>query len=258
MAENRKGVFGLLKSLLSRSEDLYGSVYVKRFGPVRMITIGTAAGKDAGTLPAKDLPIDIVGVYGKVYNGSTYVDCIVSIDKTTGKVTITDMWGGAISGMQIGYMRPRSITYLANWGGYGLTSILSRLAERWWEYEDSTETAGCYRFVHKGTGGKRDNKRRCRDISARKTQICETEKPFSMVRDTEHVGQTSEHGHCAWKDIQWFLVCGLHGIHIFQWRSEGAGYVRRKHYWSAVQLPKTAGHHVFRGIGRISEGRCAA
>ena len=143
-------------------------------------------------------------------------------------------------------------------GGYGITSILSRLAERWWKYEDSTETAGCYRFVHKGTGSKRDNKRRCRDISARKTQNCETEKSFSMVRDTEHVGQTGEHGRCAWKDIQWFLVCGLHGIHKFQWRSEGAGYVRRKHYWSAVQLPKTAGHHVFRGIGRISEGRCAA
>lgn len=27
-------------------------------------------------------------------------------------------------------------------GGYGLTSILSRLAERWWKYEDSTGTAG--------------------------------------------------------------------------------------------------------------------
>lgn len=91
----------------------YGSCYIKRYGRIRMLTIGTGAGYNVGTLPSKDIPIDVVNATGRVYNGSTYVTCVIQINNTTGAVTFSDEWGGTVTGAQLGYLRPRSIMYIS-------------------------------------------------------------------------------------------------------------------------------------------------
>lgn len=62
------------------------------------------------TLSAVDRPSAPVRTPGKIYNGSTYVDCIITIG-TDGTVKVTDLFGGTISGAQYGFLVPRHIFY---------------------------------------------------------------------------------------------------------------------------------------------------
>lgn len=62
------------------------------------------------TLSVEDRPAAPVRSPGKVFNGSTYVDCVTTIS-TDGTVKVTDLYGGTISGAQYGYLIPRDLYY---------------------------------------------------------------------------------------------------------------------------------------------------
>ena len=112
--EDLKNVLNeVLPAGLTVESASYGSAYIKRYGRIRMLTIGTAAGYNVCTLPSQDIPIEPVNAAGRVYNGSTYVTCVININPSTGAVTFSDEWGGTLSGAQIGYLRPRSIMYIS-------------------------------------------------------------------------------------------------------------------------------------------------
>lgn len=67
------------------------------------------------TLLALDRPTRDVAVPAKVYNGSTYVDCMVLIN-TLGEVRVQTLYGATVSGAQYGYLRPRDISYFVGGG----------------------------------------------------------------------------------------------------------------------------------------------
>ena len=62
------------------------------------------------TLYAKDRPSLDFEAFGTVYNGSTYVDCLVKVN-TLGEVRVTTLYGATVSGAQYNYLRPRWLTY---------------------------------------------------------------------------------------------------------------------------------------------------
>lgn len=49
----------------------------------------------------------------KVYNGSDYVDCIVTFN-TDGKITIATLFNGAISGIQTNFLATKTFSYMRN------------------------------------------------------------------------------------------------------------------------------------------------
>ena len=85
---------------------------VFRQGDLRIVRIDTPSSWPA-TLSVKDRPSAVVSATGKVYNGSTYVDCLININ-TAGEIKVLDLWGGTISGAQYGFMRPRTLTYFVD------------------------------------------------------------------------------------------------------------------------------------------------
>lgn len=69
-------------------------------------------GKTIGTIPSDCIPNAVAQVeIGKIYNGSSYVDCFVRVN-TNGNVEVTDAFSSAIPGGQIAYLSPRRITYI--------------------------------------------------------------------------------------------------------------------------------------------------
>ena len=48
--------------------------------------------------------------YAKIYDGSAYVDCILLFD-TSGNITITNLFGGVITGANVFFLRNRSFAY---------------------------------------------------------------------------------------------------------------------------------------------------
>ncbi len=254
-----KTIFNLLRRLtpvfeyVGNMNQIHWSSWTATADGVIVMEIGWTTGGSGGYYYVKDTTAnrEIAKMTTYSANGTSETRCFPVIKGHTYKVSAYERVDG--NHLNFFFYKLKLIG-----GGYYLTALFHRLAERWWKYEDCTETAGCYRFVHKGTGSKTDNKRRCRGIPARETQNGKIVESISVVRDLEHVGQTVDSDRCAWEDIQRLIVCGLHGINKYQWTSEGAGSVRRKHYWSAIQLLETADCLVFRRIERISEGRCAA
>lgn len=105
-----------VKKLLTKTlTTLKGTTEVKegctvfRQGDLRIVRLNSPSAWCA-TLSVSDRPSATVSLPGKVYNGSTYVDCVVFIN-TSGEVRVQDFWGGTVSGAQYGYLRPRDLTY---------------------------------------------------------------------------------------------------------------------------------------------------
>ena len=94
------------------STGTYTNCTVYRNRRFRMLTITGVSGTTVDTLSNTDYPATQVRASGKVYNGSSYVDCVVTIG-TDGTVTLSDTWGGAIAGAQIGFLTTNGITYFA-------------------------------------------------------------------------------------------------------------------------------------------------
>lgn len=84
-------------------------VTVYRNGRFRMLHLDSPSAWCA-TLSTGDRPQSIRRVISKVYNGSAYVDCTITVD-TDGKVQIMDLYGGTISGAQYGYLVDRTVCY---------------------------------------------------------------------------------------------------------------------------------------------------
>ena len=85
---------------------------VFRQGDLRIVRIDTPSAWSA-TLSAGDRPSADVSAVGKVYNGSTYVDCLIFIN-TSGQLKVQDFWGGTIANAQYGFLRPRTLTYFVD------------------------------------------------------------------------------------------------------------------------------------------------
>lgn len=105
-----------VKKLLTKMlTTLKGTTVVKegctvfRQGDLRIVRLNSPSAW-CSTLSVSDRPSARVSLTGKVYNGSTYVDCVVFIN-TSGEVRVQDLWGGTISGAQYGYLQPRDLTY---------------------------------------------------------------------------------------------------------------------------------------------------
>ena len=62
----------------------------------------------AGFRPRFDAPF-----YTKIYDGSNYVDCILTF-YTNGNITMATLFNGAISGIQPNYMATKTFTYMRN------------------------------------------------------------------------------------------------------------------------------------------------
>lgn len=89
-----------------------------RYGKMRMLWLpsGTFSSSWVLTIPEKDRPPKGVTAIGSVFNGSSYVTCMISIyakdnASKAGRVTVSDNYGADISGMQMGYCNPHLITY---------------------------------------------------------------------------------------------------------------------------------------------------
>ena len=84
-------------------------VVIYRLGKLRTVRLRSPSAWCA-TLSTWDRPANTVAVPGKIYNGSSYVDCMVFIN-SSGEVRVQDMFGGNITGAQYNYLRPLDITY---------------------------------------------------------------------------------------------------------------------------------------------------
>lgn len=98
----------MLTAIKGETETKEGCT-VFRQGNLRIVRLVSPSAWCA-TLKSIDRPSATVSASGKVYNGSTYVDCTVLIN-TSGEVRVQDLWGGTIFGAQYGYLRPRNLTY---------------------------------------------------------------------------------------------------------------------------------------------------
>ena len=94
------------------STGTYTNCTVYRNRRFRMLKITGVSGTAVDTLNNTDYPATQVRTSGKVYDGSAYVDCVVTIN-TDGAVTLSDTWGGAIVGAQVGFLTTNGITYFA-------------------------------------------------------------------------------------------------------------------------------------------------
>lgn len=61
-------------------------------------------------IPTSFRPQRLMKLSGKVYNGSSYIDCGISI-QDNGKIEITDDYGGAITGISLPFIRPTILVY---------------------------------------------------------------------------------------------------------------------------------------------------
>lgn len=89
-----------------------------RYGKMRMLWLPSGAFSASWvlTIPEKDRPPKAVTAMGTVYNGSSYVSCLIAIyakddASRAGRVLVSDSYGGNISGMQMGFCNPHLITY---------------------------------------------------------------------------------------------------------------------------------------------------
>ena len=84
-------------------------VTVYRNGNLRIVRLDEPSAWCA-TLYEDDRPSVFASVTGAIYNGSSYVDCIVGVN-TDGTVKVTDYFGNAISNAQYSYLTPRYVVY---------------------------------------------------------------------------------------------------------------------------------------------------
>lgn len=106
---NGKKLLTRILSTITLTSEVKEGVTVYRQGRFRNVHIDNGSAWCA-TLSQGDRPADTASVPGKVYNGSSYVDCMIVVG-TNGRVEISNMYGQTISGAQYGYLRPRDIFY---------------------------------------------------------------------------------------------------------------------------------------------------
>ena len=87
-------------------------VTVYRQGKLRIVRLDKPSDWCA-TLYPEDRPSIAARTPGAVYNGSSYVECNVSV-YSDGKVRVLDYYGNPISGAQYGYLTPTFITYFVD------------------------------------------------------------------------------------------------------------------------------------------------
>ena len=108
-----KGWMIKITEALCTTSQSYTNAVVYRNGKIRTLYITGINGSTVTTVYATDRPPRTIAAHGKVYNGSSYVDCVVRLD-TSGNVTVQAATGGAISGIQIGYLTTNHITYIVS------------------------------------------------------------------------------------------------------------------------------------------------
>ena len=82
-----------------------------------MIALGSVTFQSDGitltqVIPEGYRPFTFQQVIGKIYNGSSYVDCQVQMH-INGTIKVVSMFGSAISGAQPQYLTPKSYTYVS-------------------------------------------------------------------------------------------------------------------------------------------------
>ena len=87
-------------------------VTVFRKGRMRTVRLDSPSAWCA-TLIAFDRPSVGARVISQVYNGSTYVDCIIQVG-TDGTVRVQSVWGSEIANAQYSYLVNRFITYFVD------------------------------------------------------------------------------------------------------------------------------------------------
>ena len=107
----KSAIDAINNAIPTTTSETYTNMTVYRYGNIRMVYVNGVDGQMVGTLATNDKPPESVRAVGTVYNGSAYVTAILGIS-TSGEVTIQGQFGGAISGIQIGFMAPRYIMYL--------------------------------------------------------------------------------------------------------------------------------------------------
>ena len=120
-AENVQEGLEELKGTLTNTSasSTTAGITVKKEANIVMVTFGNltlATGETkalAQQIPVGYRPSDNITLFGKVYNGSAYVDCRILI-RNTGIVTIDALTGAAISGLQPQYIYPKDVTYIIN------------------------------------------------------------------------------------------------------------------------------------------------
>ena len=100
---------------LSTTSHAYTNFTVYRYGKVRALYITKIPANtgELGKVDDIDKPPAKTRHFGKIYNGSAYVDCGVFLD-TNGAVAVTSPTGGTISGAQVGYLMVQPLTYIVS------------------------------------------------------------------------------------------------------------------------------------------------
>ena len=75
-----------------------------------IVTISTDGKTLNQIIPSSFRPQRDMKLAGKVYNGSSYVDCLILIN-TSGQIVITTLFGSVISGLSPGYIYPGILVY---------------------------------------------------------------------------------------------------------------------------------------------------
>lgn len=84
-------------------------VTIYRNGRFRMIHLDSPS-QWCATLSTWDWPQTTKRTLSKVYNGSSYVDCVIQVN-TNGEVRIRDLFANEISGAQYGFLVDRTCCY---------------------------------------------------------------------------------------------------------------------------------------------------
>lgn len=106
---NGKKLLTKILTAIALTSEVKEGVTVYRQGRFRDIHIDKGSAWCA-TLASRDRPNATVMTFTKIFNGSGYVDCTLSIN-VSGEVRIADLYGGTISGAQYGFIKDRDIYY---------------------------------------------------------------------------------------------------------------------------------------------------
>lgn len=108
------GTVALTSNLPSTTSKAYTNFTVYRYGKVRALYVTKLTSNGSlGTLDSTDRPPIKGRSSGKIYNGSSYVDCAIFVN-TNGEVGLSSPSGGAISGAQIAYETVNPIVYIVS------------------------------------------------------------------------------------------------------------------------------------------------
>lgn len=109
----------IIKTVGVESEALESNgAVIYRYGRVRDLWLPRGAWNSYWILsiPEKDRPIHNISAFASVYNGTSYVDCIITLfgrnDTNAGRVYLTDMYGGTISNADLDFLNPHSLIYI--------------------------------------------------------------------------------------------------------------------------------------------------